>query len=119
MARTRELHFEDAIENHLVEIGGWTKGNPNDFDRELALFTTEFFAFVEATQQALWAELKKQHQANLEEGVLDTLVKELEHRGTLDVLRHGFKFFGKRIDCAYFRPGHGLNPDVLAQYQEN
>ena len=119
MAKTKELHFEDTIEDHLVQKGGWLKGTAADFDRELALFPPEFFSFVGATQTALWTELKKQHQSSLEASVLDTLVKELEHRGSLDVFRHGIKFFGKRIACAYFRPAHGLNPDVLAQYEKN
>jgi len=32
-AKTKELHFEDAIEHHLLTHGGWSKGNPKDFDR--------------------------------------------------------------------------------------
>ena len=52
----------------------------------------------------------------LEAAVLDTLVKALDSRGSLDVLRHGFKFFGKKIECAYFKPAHGMNPDILAKY---
>jgi type I restriction enzyme R subunit len=47
------------------------------------------------------------------------LVKALDARGTLDVLRHGFKFFGKKIECAYFKPAHGMNPDILARYAKN
>ena len=39
--------------------------------------------------------------------------------GTLDVLRHGFEFFGEKITCAYFKPAHGMNPDILAKYGEN
>jgi type I restriction enzyme R subunit len=46
-------------------------------------------------------------------------VKTLDTRGSLDVLRHGFKFFGKKIDCAYFKPAHGMNPDILAKYAKN
>jgi type I restriction enzyme R subunit len=114
-----ERAFEDAIQHSLVTTGGWTPGDPQAFDRERALSPADFFAFVEATQTALWRDLRDQHGAGLEEAVLDTLVKSLESRGTVDVLRHGFKFFGKKLDCAYFRPAHGLNPDILARYAEN
>jgi type I restriction enzyme R subunit len=119
MAKTKELHFEDAIEHHLLTSGGWSKGNPKDFDRKTALVANDFFAFVEATQPEMWSELKKHHQSGLEAAVLDTLVKALDARGTLDVLRHGFKFFGKKIECAYFKPAHGMNPDILARYAKN
>jgi type I restriction enzyme R subunit len=114
-----ERAFEDAIENSLVTNGGWTAGDPAAFDRERALHPADFFAFVEATQTDLWTDLRAQHGAGLESGVLDTLTKSLESRGMLDVLRHGFKFFGKKIDCAYFKPAHGLNPDILAKYAQN
>ena len=46
-------------------------------------------------------------------------MKSIDSRGTLDVLRHGVKFYGKRIDCAYFRPAHGLNPEIIARYGQN
>jgi type I restriction enzyme R subunit len=119
MAKTKERHFEDAIEHHLLTSGGWSKGNPADFDRHTALVSKDLFAFIESTQPGLWAELRKQHQSGLETAVIDTLVKTLDSRGSLDVLRHGFKFFGKKIECAYFKPAHGMNPDILAKYAKN
>ncbi len=117
--RHTERAFEDAIEHHLTTAGGWHKVAFGDFDRERALLPAELFAFIAATQSALWSELRDQHGAGLEAAVLESLVKALEGRGTLDVLRHGFKFFGKKLDCATFKPAHGLNPDVLAAYAHN
>ncbi|WP_438020291.1 type I restriction endonuclease [Sorangium sp. So ce315] len=114
-----EKTLEDAVEASLLGLGGWVKGDSKSFDPERGLHRADFFAFVEATQPELWADLKKQHGAGLGDAVLDTLVKSLETRGTLDVLRHGLKFFGKRIDCAAFRPAHGLNPEILAKYAKN
>ncbi|AKU91179.1 type I restriction endonuclease subunit R [Vulgatibacter incomptus] len=118
-AKHTEQAFEEAIEHHLVTAGGWRKVPPAAFDRDRALLPAELFAFFEATQTALWAELRAQHGAGLEAAVLDTLCKALDSRGTLDVLRHGLKFFGKKLDCATFKPAHGLNPDVVATYAEN
>jgi type I site-specific restriction-modification system R (restriction) subunit len=34
-------------------------------------------------------------------------------------MRHGFKFYGEALRLAYFRPAHGLNPEILAQYEQN
>jgi hypothetical protein len=96
MAKTKERHFEDAIEDHLLTSGGWTKGNPADFDRQTALVAKDLFAFVESTQPETWTELRKHHQSNLEASVLDTLIKALDSRGTLDVLRQPHEQFEHR-----------------------
>ncbi|MFP4601212.1 MAG: type I restriction endonuclease subunit R, partial [Persicimonas sp.] len=45
--------------------------------------------------------------------------KSLRKQGVLDVLRRGFRFYGQPIRLAYFRPAHGLNPDVLEKYRKN
>ena len=47
------------------------------------------------------------HGAGLETLLLATLVKELDLKGSLHVLRHGFKFYGKTFRLAYFKPAHG------------
>ena len=119
MAIHTERTFETAIELHLLEQGGWTKGKPADFHREHGLVPKDFFAFVQASQPETWDELKKVQPSGLEEVVLDALVKFLETKGTLEVLRHGFKVLGKKVDAAYFKPAHGLNPDIVAKYEKN
>ena len=114
-----EAIFETAIVADLVARRGWTDGSPEDFDRQLALVPKDLFAFVEETQPELWAELRRQHRDGLESALLDTVVKTLESRGTLDCLRHGVKFYGKRVDLACFKPAHGLNPELEANYARN
>ena len=114
-----ELAFEDSIEHHLVTSAGWTRGDPKAFDRALALTPSDLFAFVEASQPETWATLRNQHGAGLEALLLDAVEKTLESQGTLHVLRRGVKVHGKLIDCAVFRPTHGMNPDTLAKYALN
>jgi type I restriction enzyme, R subunit len=114
-----EKTFEEAIESHLLGPGGWSKGSPAEFDRKLALRPKDFFAFVQDTQPTLWTDLRKQHGQGLEDAGLDALSKALESWGTLDVLRHGFKVAGKKIEAAFFQPAHGLNPDIVAKYAKN
>lgn len=117
--RHTERAFEDALEHDLTTTGGWTKGNPADFDRKTAVVSEDFVAFVQATQPDVWRDLLKHHHEGLKPAVLETLTRALDARGLLDVLRHGFKFFGKKIECATFKPAHGMNPDVLTRYAQN
>ena len=59
------------------------------------------------------------HGADLEERIVATLARELDLKGSLEVLRHGFKFYGRAFRVAYFAPAHGLNPDALARLKRN
>jgi type I restriction enzyme R subunit len=50
---------------------------------------------------------------------LQRLTKELENRGTLDVLRNDFIDYGVRYKMAYFKPASGLNPETERLYKLN
>lgn len=51
---TTDQAFEEAIEKSLLEKGGYVKGNPSDFSRELAFDSKTLFAFLQETQSK-WA----------------------------------------------------------------
>ena len=94
----KEIAFEAAIEESLLTQGGYLKGDPETFDRELALDRAELFAFLRDSQPKTWAKLEGLLGAQTESTVLDNLLGALAARGSLDVLRHGFKCYGK--SCA-------------------
>lgn len=120
-ANYTEKAFENAIEDHLLKQAGYTKADPANFDRDRALDPTILIPFIQATQPDKWQALEKLHGANTETVVLDDLCKamELPGRGCLDVIRHGFKCYGKQIDVAFFKPAHGLNPETIKLYDMN
>ena len=119
MSQTDETAFESYLEETLLERGDWQRGDNAAWDVEQALFPAQVNAFLEATQPKLWAEMRTLHAEGLEPLLLGALVKELDIKGTLHVLRHGFKFYGKTFRIAYFKPAHGLNDEVLALYAKN
>src|SRR4051812_43207696 len=110
--QTKERAFETYVEEILLTRGGWKAGSNGEWDKERALFPAQVFAFIQETQPKLWAEMKTQHADGLEALLLNTLVKELDGKGSLHVLRHGFKFYGKTFRLAYFKPAHGANYEV-------
>lgn len=118
MARTDETAFETYVVQMLL-AKGWQQGTADDWDKDRALFPRLITGFIAATQPQLWEGMRGQHGAQLESMVLATLVKELAIKGSLYVLRHGFKFYGKTFRLATFKPAHGLNDEVLAQYRAN
>ena len=115
---TKELSFESTVESMLFD-GGWREGGLGEWDVDHALFPVRALAFIRDTQPELWAGMAALHGANLESTLIETLVKELDTKGAMDVLRHGFRFYGKTFRVAYFKPSHGLNPDALAQFERN
>ena len=59
------------------------------------------------------------HGDDIESLIVEHLARELDTKGSLDVLRHGFRFYGRTFYVAYFAPAHGLNPDALARFERN
>src|SRR3989338_8383757 len=114
----REIAFEAAIEDHLLK-SGYDKALPENFDREMALDPNIIIPFIQETQEKTWQTLEKLHGTNTKDIVLSDLCKSLAARGSLDVLRHGFKCYGKQIEIAYFKPSHGLNPETIKLFENN
>jgi type I restriction enzyme R subunit len=117
--QTTERAFETYVEEILLTDGGWKPGSNAEWDKERALFPAQAFAFIEDTQPKLWNEMRTLHGNGLESMLLATLVKELDAKGSLYVLRHGFKFYGKLFRLAYFKPAHGANFEVLELFGKN
>ena len=117
--QTNERAFETIVEEVLLQQARWQAGTNAEWDVERALFPARVCAFLEDTQPKMWAEMRALHAAGLESLLINALVKELDLKGTLHILRHGFKFYGKTFRLAYFKPAHGLNYEVLALYANN
>jgi len=117
--QTSEAAFEAYIEHVLINQSGWTQGTNQDWDKERAIFAPQAIAFIKDSQHDLWQQMVALHGDELEAKLIHTLCKELDLKGTLDVLRHGFKFYGKSFKLAYFKPAHNLNPDVLELFTKN
>ena len=111
--QTNERAFETYVEEILLTRGGCKAGSLAEWDKEIALFPAQVCGFIAETQPKLWEEMKALHGAGLETLLVTGLVKELEAKGSLHVLRHGFKFYGKTFRLAYFKPAHGANFEVV------
>jgi type I restriction enzyme, R subunit len=119
MNKHTERKLEDAIEYCLHNEHGYEKGQSKEFDSELALEPKRLINFIKTTQKKVWVNLENIHGAATEKIVLETLSKELNIKGMLKVLRHGFKCYGKKLRVAVFPPNNKKNPDTWALYDEN
>ena len=125
MNKHTEARLEDAIVDHLTSQGGYVfvdyrSGPAKDrFDKARALDPALVLGFIQTTQPKPWQSLVAIHGEETGKVVLDHLVKELETKGILKVLRQGFKCYGKLLRVAVFAPNNLLNPDTLTLYGQN
>ena len=117
-SHTTEQAFESTVESMLLDAG-WRAGDLGEWDVERALFPARAVAFIRDTQPDEWAQMAALHGDGLESLIVEHLARELDLKGSLDVLRHGFRFYGRTFYVAYFAPAHGLNPDALARFERN
>ena len=115
-----ERAFEDRVEGELLD-GGWVRAQ-GTFSVELGIDTGEMFRFIGATQAKNWERLVGFYgddRNTAQRQFAQRVAAEVDARGVLDVLRQGVRDRGVQIDLAYFRPGHTLATDALAEYREN
>ncbi len=117
-----EIRIEDDICAHLG-THGWHY-DPDDaqhYDRARALFPPDLIAWVQESQPQAWESLTKTHGTAAETVLLDRVRKQMDARGTLDVLRHGVEILGlkKPLQLAQFKPALGMNPELEKRYQAN
>ena len=86
---TTENTFESAIVDTLCDAGRYRQIEGNDYSAEIGMFKEEVIAFLRQTQPKRWEKISAIHGADVEKRVLARLYKELDLRGSLDVLRNG------------------------------
>lgn len=113
-----ENTFEDVITEYLTTYG-WHSGNKTDFDAKLALDKKAVLDFVKDSQADKWKRFVEFYAKDAEDKFISRLVKELDLRGMLDVVRHGITDSGIKFKLAYFKPDSNLNPETQTLYEKN
>lgn len=122
MGLHKEIEFENDICAHLAAHDWlYAEGDCSGYDRARALFPADMLVWVQTTQPQAWETLTKNNGAAAEAVLLDRIRKQLDDRGTLDVLRHGVELLGLRqpLSLAQFKPALAMNPELQARYAAN
>jgi len=122
MTLHREINMEAQICDRLAGAG-WlhASGDAAAYDRARALFPADVLAWVQESQPKAWETLSKNHGAATETMLLDRIRKQMDERGTLEVLRRGVEMIGLRapLVLAQFKPALAMNADLQARYNAN
>ncbi|WP_186223229.1 type I restriction endonuclease subunit R [Burkholderia gladioli] len=119
----QEHHFETAICEHLAKHGWlYEQGDAAaNYDLASALYLPDLLAWIESTQPDAWQTLTKNHGATLAKALAERIRKNMNERGTLDVLRRGVEMLGLKqpLSLIQFKPALGLNPEIQKLYAAN
>ncbi|MBP6398788.1 MAG: hypothetical protein KA340_12970, partial [Saprospiraceae bacterium] len=78
MSLTTEKTFETALVQHLVENGGYAQGDAGHYNPDYGLFVPEVLAFLQSSQPQKWEKITGIHGAEVENRVIQRLIKELD-----------------------------------------
>jgi len=118
MADPRETQFQKDIIAALA-ARGWRVGTADQYDRELALYPEDVLGFMREAHPEQWDKFCRMYPQAPEAALLRSVARELDKKGALAVLRHGFKDRGAKVQLCRFKPDHGLNEETLRQYACN
>src|SRR5690554_4505514 len=130
MTKANELPFQNDIIKQLMS-NGWLLGQPEKYNRQLALYEEDLIGFIKDTQDDQWQKFCGLYPNNPEQKLLERVAaqlnkadpnaanKEMRTFGTLGVLRHNLKDRGTRFNLVQFKPEHDLNPDTMERYRKN
>ena len=114
-----EPYFENEIEHSLLTEGGYQQGLAEDYEKSTALFPVDAVAFIQTTQPKLWARLEMLFKDKAQDELIKALNQELNIKGSLKVLRNGFRVANRTAKMAYFAPNSTLNETTQQQYDAN
>lgn len=114
-----EQHFENEIEHSLLTGGGYQQGLAKDYEKSTALFPADVVTFIQTTQPKLWERLEMLFKDKAQEELIKALNQELNIKGSLNVLRNGFRVANRTAKMAYFAPNSTLNETSQQQYDAN
>ncbi len=128
--KANELTFQNDMIRQLVD-NGWLLGQPENYNRELALYEEDLLGFVKDTQDEQWQKFCKLYPNNPEAKFVERVAtqlnktdpnaanKEIRTFGTLGVFRNELRDRGTRFSLCQSKPEHNLNPDTLERYEKN
>src|ERR1035437_10315141 len=114
-----ETRFEQEVVDLLLASNEYTQGLPVDFNRETALLEKYLFDFIQTSKPKECNKLSTIHGEQVKKQFLHRLLKEIESRGSLDVIRNGFTTHGVNFKLAFFKPSSNLNAQAIEQFNQN
>lgn len=114
---TSEKGFQRDIINYLTSTG-YDKRSNKDYDVVSCLDVELVLKFVKSTQSKAWKKFEI-NKSNPEANFISSLMNRINKKGTIHVLRNGFRDAGTKFDFFYPRPNNNRNSDLIEKFDKN
>ena len=114
---TSEKGFQKDFINYLTSTG-YEKRTTNDYNAVSCLDVELVLKFIKTTQLKAWKKFARINKSNPEASFISSLMRKIAKKGTIDVLRKGFKD-GAEFKLFYPMPYNSLNPELKAKFNQN
>ena len=118
VTNTTEKAFQNDIIAHLVSTG-YIKRNNENYNTASGLDPELTLKFIHDTQTREWKKFQRVYGDDAERKFFYRLVNEVERKGTINVLRNGFKDAGCYFKLFYPKPNTHKNPDLFEKFEKN
>lgn len=115
---TTEKQFQKDIINHL-ESTGYIHRSTLNYEKATCLDPELTLKFILKTQPREWEKFKRVYGDKAEQKFFYRLVNEIDRKGTIHVLRNGFRDVGAYFSLFYPQPNNNKNPDLFQKYEGN
>jgi len=115
---TDEKAFQNAIIAHLTSTGYRQRGN-NNYNRASCLDPELTLKFIHDTQEKVWKRFQRVYGEDAENRFFYRLINEVDKKGTINILRNGFKEAGCQFNLFYPKPNTKKNPDLFDKFEKN
>jgi len=128
---TSERGFQQDIVDYLSNYGGYVDRTIYNDNREVKLYKNSHYNkntcldmeltlnFIIETQPKAWEKFNKIYGDVAAEKFIDGLIRELDKKGTINVLRNGFRDSGTSFKLFYPKPNSNLNNQTIENYSSN
>ena len=116
---TKEIHFEEHIENYLTTIDKYNSIDAKDYDKDLCLLPKVLIKFIKESQPNQYRALEDQYGSSVDTKITENVAKNISRRKTLEVLRNGIMDRGQQINLAFFKPSNNKTPEHELAYEQN
>ena len=128
---TSERGFQQDIVDYLSFDGGYVDRTIYNENGEVKLYSNDShynkvtcldmeltLKFIIETQPKAWDKFNRIYGDVAAEKFFDGLIRELDRKGTINVLRNGFRDSGTTFKLFYQKPNSTLNEQTIENYEK-
>ncbi|OQX21221.1 MAG: restriction endonuclease subunit R [Candidatus Altiarchaeales archaeon A3] len=115
---TSEKEFQNHILNHLISTGYHKRGTLN-YSEATYLDPEMTLKFIQDTQDKEWKKFQRVYGEKSEQKFFYRLITEISNKGTINILRNGFKDVGCYFQLFYPKPNNNKNTDLFEKFEKN